>query len=144
MYDGEEALAALAHVLNDEIDVEDVRALDGPPDELVSEALGLCRFARNTRPFLMEVEGMGFDVAYLDRIEQAAAAAEQAHTEWVLARERGKGRGLYELLGSAASVRDALLASCRYHLRRDASMQHELDAVEDGAVSYTHLRAHET
>ncbi len=131
MIDGEATLDALRATLHD-IDPADVRALAASPEELVSEALGLCRFARNTKPFRLEVEEMGFDDAYLDRVEQAAAAAEHAQTEWVLARERGKGRGLYELLGAAAGVRDALLAACRYHLRDEPSMQNELDAIEEG------------
>jgi hypothetical protein len=131
MIDSEAALDALRATLHD-IDHADVRAPAAAPEELVSEALGLCRFARNTRPFRMEVEEMGFDEAYFDRVEQAAAAAEQAQTEWVLARERGKGRGLYELLGAAAGVRDALFAACRYHLRDEPTIQNELDAVEEG------------
>jgi len=116
----------------DSMHAEEIRSPSAPPEVLLAEARALIEMLRQDDALLEPLRSLGIDEEWLQKTDNVATAAEIAQTQWDAVAHRGETGRFTELETSAIKLRAELIAACRYHLRYEAHMLEEIDAVQEG------------
>jgi len=80
-----------------------------------------------------ELDDIGIDDAFFERVELALAAAAEAQEAWEhLCTSSAARARMDELEEEGIMLREQIVAACKFHLRKDSRVQRELLGILDG------------
>ncbi|MCA9710733.1 MAG: hypothetical protein KDK70_33135, partial [Myxococcales bacterium] len=116
------------HPVLDAIPAAEVLAPDLPMSVLLQEAHDL-HVALQDADTRARLAAVGLAPAQLAALPVGIAAARQAQSRWILARERTKPGAQLEREAAGAALRAELVAACRWNLRQQPRAQRVLDRI---------------
>jgi hypothetical protein len=113
------------------IEAASVRRSTVPMAVALQEANDLAVFVAGSeiRKGLLRV---GLEEAVIEALPEAVAAAREAQSEWVVARDANKGDGKAERIEQGEALRSDIAAACRWNLRKDRAGLAVVSAVMEG------------